>query len=415
MSEKIELSSTEIKRWLENETSSTLTPVQTKAQKLLDEINSALLSLKDATKVLLETSGKEIERKNMRVYNRARALNKLARLFKDRLKKLKTPDRVAYDSLNNYAQEIQKVFTVTDIDIKKWFPRISPFFIMDRRKFLIVYEKTKLPLMNLNDFIADEYVKTKTLEETFQLINELHTLENHLSGIEQKQENLQTERMPIERKIAELEEKTKELKNKGPIDNLFLVEAEADALNKELKHKIRHLQKPFMKMQALASHGGGAGLTPEELNKLSQYMETPFKALATEETGYPILKRILQKMSRLMAENKLKLKSDKARKAKQRLTEILQRDILANIYTKCANVAAREKQLLNSQELSQIQTNLVVLQKQIIQLRNRKFRIESNESTKEKLLNEERERIRNHKTAIEEHVFDSIGKEIKIQ
>ena len=407
-------SSTEIERWLENETSSILTPVQAQAQKLRDETSSALQNLTASSKVLLDNSGKEIDKRNTRIYNRARALNKLARLFLDRLKKLNVPDEANYDSLNTFAKETQKVFTVTDIDIKKWFPRISPFFIMDRRKFLMVYEKAKLPLKTLKDFIAEEYVKAKTLEETFQLINELHGFEKQFSDIAQRREDLKNELLPIERKIAELEEKTVELKSKGPIDQLFLVEAETEALNKELKHKLRHLQKPFIKMRSLASHGGGAGLTPDELNKLSQYLEKPFKALATEEAGYPIFKQILQKLSRLMAENKLKLKADKARKARKRLTEILQRDILAEIYAKCADVAEQETHLLNSQELDEIHSRLAMVQKQVVQHKNRKFRIEVNDSAKERTSNEIMERIRNNKKSIEKRVYSSLGKKVRI-
>lgn len=414
LAEIAKFSSAEIERWLENETSSTLTPVQVQAQKLCDETSSALQNLTAASKVLLDNSGKEIDKRNTRVYNRARALNKLARLFLDRLKKLNVPDQVTYDTLNNFAQETQKVFTVTDIDIKKWFPRISPFFIMDRRKFLMVYEKAKLPLMTLKDFITEEYVKAITLEETFQLINELHGFEKQFSDLAQRREDLKNELLPIERKIAELEQKTVELKSKGPINQLFLVEAEAEALNKELKHKLRHLQKPFIKMQALASHGGGARLTPEELSKLRQYLEAPFKALATEEAGYPVLKQILQKLSRLMAEKKLKLKTDKARKAKQRITEILQQNVLSRIYTQCADVAAQEKKLLNSEELGEIQGKLSMFQKQVIQLNNRKFRVEANDSLKEQTCNEILERIRKHKHEIEKHIFSSLGKKVQL-
>jgi hypothetical protein len=278
----------------------------------------------------------------------------------------------------------------------------------------MVYEKAKMPLMTLNDFIAEEYIKTKNIEETFQLINELHSYERQLSGISQKRENLKNERLPIEKKIAELEQKILELKSKGPIDQLFLVEAEAEKLNKELKHKLRHLQKPFIKMQALASHGGGAGLTPEELSKLSQYLEAPFKALATEEAGYPVLKQILQKLSRLMAEKKLKLKTDKARKAKQRITEILQQNVLSRIYTQCAELAAREKKLLNSEELGEIQGKLSMFQKQVMQLENRKFRVEANDSLKEQTCNEILERTRKHKHEIEKHIFSSLGKKVQI-
>ena len=128
--------SEEVKRWLETQTSSILTPVHAQAKKLRDDMNFSVQVLIDNSKQLFDISSKEIEKRNMKVYNRARALNKLARLFLDRLKKLNPPEQVTYDSLNRYIQETQKVLFVTDIDIRNWFPRISPFFIMDRRKFL---------------------------------------------------------------------------------------------------------------------------------------------------------------------------------------------------------------------------------------------------------------------------------------
>jgi hypothetical protein len=408
-------SSNEIASWLENETSSTLTPVHEQAKKLQDVMREAIQDVADVNKMLLDNSAKEIERRNQRVYNRARALNKLARLFIERLRKVNVPDQVSYDSLNKFAQETQKVFIVTDIDIKNWFPRISPFFIMDRRKFLSVHEKAKESLAALTDFLTKEYVKTKTLEETFQLINELQNLEKQLSDVKAEQTRLNNERIPIEKEIAELEQKTAELKSKGPIDKLNLVDAEIDKLNNELKHALRHLQKPFIKMQALSFQGGGAGLTPDELNKLGQYLEKPFEALTTEETGFPILKQILQKLASLMDQDKLKLKSDKARKAEQTLNDILKRDSLASLQVKCAEMAARKQQLLASAKMEEIKRSLTVFREQTEQLKARKASVEAHEAVKEHAINEILDKISGHKRAIEKNVYSSLGKKVQIQ
>jgi len=408
------LSSSEIKSWLENETSSTLTPVHAQAQRLRDEVRTAIQNVADVSKMLLDNSAKEIERRNMRVYNRARALNKLARLFLDRTKKVNVPDQVSYDRLSKLAQETQKVFTVTDIDIRTWFPRISPFFIMDRRKFLMVHEKAKITLATLNDFLTEEYVKTKTLEETFQLISELRTLEKQLSEVEAEKTSMKNERLPIEKEIAELEQKTAELKGKGPIDQLNLVETEAETLNNELKHAMRHLQKPFIKMQALALQGGGAGLTPDELSKLGQYLQKPFEAFATEEAGCPLLKQILQKLARLMDEGKLKLKSDKARKAEQTIDDILKRDSLASIHTRCVDTATRKRQLLTSTKMDEIKRSLALFQEQIEQLKARRASVEAHEAVKEHEYKEMLDRIRNHKNVIEKNVHSSLGKRVQI-
>jgi hypothetical protein len=414
MSEAIKFSSNDIKSWLENETSSVLTPVQEQAKKLRDDMRNAIQDLTDVSKMLLDNSAKEIEKRNKRVYNRARAMNKLARLFTERIRKVTAPEQVSYDSLSKFAQETQKVFMVTDIDIKNWFPRISPFFIMDRRKFLSVHEKAKQSLESLNDFLTKEYVKTKTLEETFQLISELHDLERRLSEVEAEKTTIEKERLPIEKELAELDQKTAKLKDEGPVDQLFLVESEIEKINRELKHALRHLQKPFKKMQALALYRGGAGLTPDERDKLDQYLHKPFKALATEKAGYPLLKQILQKMLRLMDEGKLKLKSDKKRKAEEDTTGILERDSLGKLYRRCAEVATRERQILNSEKMEETKRSLSTFQEQTQQLKAKLARIEAHEAVKNRAYNEVVSRIGSHKRTIEKNVYTSLDQKVEI-
>ncbi|MBN1357262.1 hypothetical protein JW988_00680 [Candidatus Bathyarchaeota archaeon] len=414
MSEATNFSSADIEGWLKEQTNSTLTPVQTQAQKLCDEIRDAVQNFAEVGKMLVDNSSKEIERRNMRTYNRARAMNKLARLFTDRIKKVTIPDKTSYDNLNRFAQEIQKVFIVTDIDIKNWFPRISPYFIMDRRKFLTVHEKAKISLSTFNDFLSKEYVKTKTLEETFQLIDELHSLEQQLLDVEAETKSIEQDRFPVEKELAELEKKITDLKSEGPVDQLFLIEAEIEKLNKELKQALRHLQKPFKKMQALALYRGGAGLTPDERNKLSQYLQKPFKAFSTEQEGYPLLKQILQKMERLMNEGKLKLKSDKKRKAEQDIDAILNRDSLAKIYTRCADVAKQEREILNSEKMAETRNSLSMFQEQTKRLKAKKARVEAHEAVKKRAYNDIVHRIHNHKKAIEKNIQESLGQTIHI-
>ncbi|MBE3116837.1 hypothetical protein IMZ68_06490, partial [Candidatus Bathyarchaeota archaeon] len=231
MTEATQFSTNEIKHWLENQTSAILTPVHTQAKKLSEDMNAQLQTVTEISKMLLDNSTKEIEKRNMKVYNRARALNKLAHLFLDRLKKLNPPEQISYDNLSKYTQETQKIILVTDIDIKNWFPRISPFFIMDRRKFLTVHERAKQSFNTLNDFVTKEYVKTKTLEETFQLISELQALERQTIEIQAEISSIRNERLPIEKEIAELELKIADLKSAGPIGQLNQVTVEIESLN----------------------------------------------------------------------------------------------------------------------------------------------------------------------------------------
>jgi phage shock protein A len=414
LTETIQFSSaSEVKRWLEDKTKSILSPVHSQAKKLRDEMNNAIQNISDVSKMLLDNSTREIERRNLKVYNRARALNKLAHLFLDRLKKLNPPEEVSYNMLSRYAQETQKIFLVTDIDIKNWFPRISPFFIMDRRKFLTIYERAKVAYEALNDFVTEEYVKTKNLEESLQLLNELQNVQKQIVTIGQEKEQIRNERLPVEKEIAELEQKIDELTTKGPVDKLNMVNAEIGTLSSELKHTLRHLQKPFIKMQALATTGGGAGITPDELNKVNQYLEKPFEALTSEKNGYPVLEEILQKLELLIEEDRLKLKQDKARKAEQSINEILKQASLAKLQLRCVEMANIKQQLLDSSKMDEIRHNISVFQGQVEVLKARKTSIETHEAVKENAFNETVDKINNMKRTIEKNIFSSIN--IKVQ
>jgi len=407
-------SSGEVKRWLENQTSSILTPVHAQAKKLRDEMNASLQAVADVSKMLFDISSKEIEKRNMKVYNRARALNKLARLFLDRLKKLSPPEQVSYENLSRYVQETQKVMIVTDIDIKNWFPRISPFFIMDRRKFLAIYERAKQAYTTLNEYVSKEYVKTKTLEEALQQINELQNAEKQSIVLCEEKENIKNERKPIEQDIAVLEEKIMELKSKGPIDKLNMVSCEIESLRNELKHELRHLQKPFIKMQALATGGGGGGITPDELTKINQYLEKPFETLVSEKPGYPLLKEILQKLEVLLAEDKLKLKPDKARKANESVAEILHKGSLEKLQFRCAEMATNKEQLLASAKMDEINQSLTQFMEQVNLLKARKTSVETHETVKENAYKETKDKINSLKRTIEKNVYNSIDKKIQI-
>mgnify|MGYP002399033368 CR=1 FL=1 len=407
-------SSSEVKTWLEKETSSTFIPVQTQAQKHRDNIQSALQNLSEASKMLLDNSQKEIEKRNMKVYNRARALNKLANLFIERIKKLNAPEQVSYDNLTSFAQETQKAINVTEVDIKNWFPRISPFFIMDRRKFLAVYEKTKMTFNDLNNFLTKEYVKTKTLENTFQILTELQDLEKQLSDVDTQKSELKNERLQIEQEIATLQQQIAGLKGSATVEQLSQAETEIDALVNELKHELRHLQKPFIKMQSLATSGGGAGLTPDELKILVAHLENPFEAIIAEDAGCPTLKEILQKLSRLMNEDKLKLKPDKARKAEQAIDDILRRGSLIGLHRKCVETASRKKKLENSAAIEETKQAISVFEQQIEQLTIRRNNLEADEQVKERACNELLEKIRDHKKTIEANILSFLGVQVQI-
>jgi hypothetical protein len=414
LTETVQFSTTTLKEWLEKEANTSLIPVQAQAKKLLNETNQGIVALNEVCEFLLENSNKEIEKRNMKVYNRARALNKLANLFIDRLAKLSVPEQITYDTLIKYNVETQKTLIVTEVDIKNWFPRISPFFIMDRRKFLTVYDKTKQTFITLHEFVTKEYVKTKTLQETLQMINDLQNFENKSVNLQLEIVSIKNERVPIEEKIAELEQKIGELKTAGPLDQLNLVSGEIEFLNNDLKNTLRHLQKPFIKMQALATSGGGGGVTPDELNMINLYLDKPFEALVLEENGYPTLKRILEKLQIMLKEDKLKLKSDKARKAEQSVAELLEKNVLDASQEKSKTLSIQKEQLLTSAHMDEIKQNISLFVDQAEQFRARKASVEAHEVIKNSERQELQSEINNRKRIIERNIAEAFSKTVQI-
>ncbi len=414
LSTNLKIALTELKGWLENETNTVLTPVHTKAERFLGETREAHKELIESCKMLLENSRKEIDKRNMRTFGRARALNKLAKLFLDRLQPVKVPEKPSYDGIKAFIEEAQKAFTVTDIDVRNWFPRISPFFIMDRGKFIKAFENAKSTLKELNEFLTKEYVKTKALEETFQLIEEVKKLKEHLATLTEEQKKTENEKAKIEEETAETRRKIDALKDGGALNQLTEITSETENLRKELEHALRHVQKPFIKLQSLATHGEGSGLTPEELKMLNKYLTDPFEAMATESSGYPVLKQILQKTARLISEGKLKLKQEKERKAKQAIEEILAKDSLSSLHQKCVAAKLRINQLVASADLAETKAEITKLQEHVERLEKKLESLKAELDKEEKARAETIEKIRSCKNRIEKNILNFTDKKVEI-
>jgi len=413
LSEALKISAKNANDWLEKETGSIFIPVHEKARKLLGRMEKTLDSVTDVCKMLLENSKKEIEKRNMKTYRRARALNKLARLFLERIQQIEVPDKVTYDSFYDFVQETRKAFIVTEVDVRNWFPRISPFFIMDRRKFLGAFEKAKESLKELHNFLTKEYVKTKTLEETFQLINNLLAFEGKLADLEAQKKKVETEKASIEKKIDGNQREMADLRNRENLTQLDQISIEIEKLSLDVKYSLRHLRKPFVKLQSQVFREGG--LTPEELEKLNHYIENPFKAFSSEEAQYPMLKRILKKLSSSVSKGKLKLKHDRKRKAEQAIDKTLNKNALDDLHRKCKELTIRKMRLSASAETTKIKGDLSKLQEKLKKLERIKERVDLEDNATERRLKETLERVHKQKKEIERNVFDFLGKQILIE
>jgi predicted nuclease with TOPRIM domain len=415
LNETLRLSLREVKGWLESETSQVLVPMQVKAQKFMEKMDKGLKDLDDICRMLLDNSRKEIEKKNMRTFGRARALNKLAKLFIERFHQLKPVDKPSYGGFKEFVESAQKAFAVTDFDVRNWFPKISPFFIMDRGRFIRSFEKAKESLKELSDFLTKEYVKAKILEETFQLIEEVKKLNEQSETLNEEKIRVENERARIEGEIAEIQRKMNEVKRSGGLGQLSEINLEIETLNRELEHSLRHLLKPLIKLHSLAIHGEGSSLTPEEVKKLNHYLENPFEAFATEQPQYPILRQLLQKLAKMMANGRLKIKQDKERKAKQAIIEIVDRNSLVVLHQKCVTAKTRREKLSTSSVLAETKSELLKLEEHLERLEKKVESLKSEENRLDKSLKENFDKISEYKSKIEKNILDSTGKKVKME
>ena len=116
-----------------------------------------------------------------------------------------------------------------------------------------------------------------------------------------------------------------------------------------------------------------------------------------------------------MSEGKLKLKRDRKRKAEQDIDRILGKNSLDALHEKCRETIIRKKQLSTSTKTAKIKENLLKVQEELKNLKKRKKRIELEENTTERKLQETLNRINDKKNEIEENVFDFMGKRILIK
>jgi hypothetical protein len=116
----------------------------------------------------------------------------------------------------------------------------------------------------------------------------------------------------------------------------------------------------------------------------------------------------------LMAEDKLKLKPDKARKAGESMNEILHKNSLSKLQMRCVEMATNRDQLVASSKMDEIKKNIAQFQEQADLLKARKTSVETHETVKENAYKETEDKISNLKRTIEKNVHNSLDKKIQI-
>jgi len=398
MSESSQIALADLKEWLQKETTPLIEPLKDKGKSLLKEIRNRLDNVRENGERIFVKSDKEVQKGSPKTYRCAKAANKMSKNISDILDQVAVPDDISYENFQSLLESLGKALAAIEHERRVWYRRISPYFILDRRRLDIAAKRAE-------DSIQEE--------NTLDMIDKLSQLLEEVKGVQKRKTQTEMRMKLLQENIRENDKKIGSIQDKAELDQLSKLEQRIRDLKVKVKYNLRHLQKPFYKMQSLARRAQVA-LPPDEVRKLEQYRKNPFEALTSEEEGHPILKRIVQKLDDAIRQNKLKLKTARLRKAREQIDSVLKRDSFVDLHNDCLEVISKRKQLLTSDTVTATQRELKQFQAALQNLLKKKESIDS----RRRVLEEEHQRILKkieiQKNELEKSILELTDKRVQV-
>jgi uncharacterized protein YlxW (UPF0749 family) len=413
MSEGFQIALVDLREWLQKETAPIIKPLKDKGRSLLNEIKDRLDDVRENGDRIFVNSEKEAQKGSPKTYRCAKAANKMSKNILNMLDQIDVPEDVSYENFRVLLGDLAKTFAMIEHERRVWYPRISPYFILDRRRLDIAVKRAEVTIQELRSFLIQKYVKVKIAENTLTMIGRLSQLIEKGRSIQKQQTQKENSVRLLEEEMQATQRKIGLTRNKDELGELSMLEERISELREKVKYNLRHLQKPFYKMQSLA-RSGKVALPPDEARKLEQYMSSPFEALTSEEEGCPILKSILQKVDDAIQSGKLKLKAARLRKAREQIDDILKKDSLANLYHDCLEAASKRKQLLASERVAATQRELEQLQRALQNLQKKKESFSSRIKSLREEYQKTLERIEIQRNELEKAILKLTGKRVQV-
>ncbi len=413
MSDTIEIPLNNVNEWLNKETTPIVEPLRAEAKKLLEDTKSKLEDLLEACDKLLEDAEKEIAKGSRKTYRRAKALHKLAGKFADLIEEVTIPEEINGETLNQTSEQIRKTLKTISIERAKWFRAIAPYFIMTRRRFDFALKRADDSFRNFTEFLSEEYSKAETAEGIPSKVEELCNSVTELSKLEKAKEARRQKKEHVETKIEKSHQTLQKIQSKDEVVELAQLNKKIEELANNVKHELRHLQKPLLKFHTLVNNPGYS-LLPEATAKLDEYLTNPFEALATEKEGYPLLKNILQKIDVALDKKKMKLKPSRMRKAKDQIANIHAKSALLSLQKDCSEALNKKRELSTSGAISESRDKRAGLQNRLKELQTRKRLLEARDARFKKEHNEAHTRVEKQKRSIEKILSNLSDKTVQI-
>jgi hypothetical protein len=413
MAEAQKVGLSELGEWVENETVAIIEPLREEAKKLLEDLQDKFDDLSESNEKLSDDAEKELAKGSRKTYRRAKLLQKITGNFADLIDGLSIPEKISGETLNQFSEELEKTVETITQERMKYFRVISPFFIISRRRFDVSLKRASDALRNLQTFLSGEYVKAESAENVASQIEELSQNLIQLKDAEKTRKTRITRQEVLEKKIEKNQEELKAIQNTDEVVELLQINARIKELEENVKHDLRHLQKPLLKFQSLASNPGYS-LSPDAAKKLDEYLDNPFRAFATEEEGYPLLRDIIQKIGDAMQKDKLKLKRSRLRKAKEQIDDILHKTALISLHESCREAFNKKSQLSTSGAISETRDKRNSIKETLTDLQRKKGILERRDAAQKKESQRLRTRVEEQKNKLEKVVFDLTKRNIQI-
>jgi len=403
----------DLKTWLERETTSIIQPLKSERKKLTSNLKNRLEDFRSVCESFLENSEKEMLKSNPKTYRRAKAAYRLVQKTLEIMDKISVSEEISFESAQKLCEDLDKAFASVGQERWKWFRIIEPYFIFDRRKFDITLKRAVDSLGELRNFLTHKYAKVKDAEAAFSSVDKIKQTLAESKELDESKEQMKLRSASLEKEIEEIQKKISLLQNRGEASELVQVNQKIEELDGKVKHGLRHLQKPLIKLRSLAQSGQIA-IPLEEAKKLDEYLSNPFIAFATEDDGYPLLKSILRKLDEVSSQGKLKLKMSRLRKAQEQINATLHKDNLIALQQSCKETFSHRQQLLASEAIATFQKETEQGQENLREMQKQKNLVDSRDAFLETEQKKTHEKIENQKTELEKLILKLSNKNVRI-
>lgn len=401
----------EFRNWFEKDTNNITKPLDKEANGLIEDAKKKMRQVQEACEGLIKEGEKEKEKG--KAYRRSRVTKRLGQLFIDTLNNVYFPENASYQTTETLMKDLKKALSAIERERNIWFPRISPMFIMARRRIDMFLSRLSESVDKLNSFTSEKYVKAKNVTDCVTAADSLAELQVELSKIEKEKDETESLISSVSRRIEEAEQNILTIQQKNEVKTLMALNSQAKELDRKVKRDLQHLQKPFIKLRNLY-HSGTVSIPTEELEKLNAYLAHPFSSLAKEESGYPVCKRILQRVDEAIAQEKLKIKTSRQKKALDQIEAILKNDSLLELQRQCKQTYEQRKHLLADGVIAAYKNQIVALRGTLKELERQKEHLTSRLTKLQSSHKEERDNLETSKKELEKAVFDITRKNVQL-